>query len=309
MPRLPSVLVPFILVALVATACGGSDADAVTEDGARLVDDDESAEAAEESTDPTEDTSADQGDKPTVEIPEGDAPTELVIDDLIEGTGDEAVAGQTVEVHYVGVLYEDGTEFDASWNRGQTFEFKLGQGQVIQGWDQGFEGMKVGGRRRLVIPSDLAYGSAGSGAIGPDATLVFVVDLVSVAAPPPPADPADEPELTYPDPVPTELVIEDLVEGEGDRSAQPDDTLIVNYVGGAMSTQEVIDSSWQRGEALRIDLNEIIPGWAQGVVGMKPGGRRMVVIPPELAYCAEGVPGFIPPDETLVFIIDLIEIS
>ncbi|MCP3913792.1 MAG: peptidylprolyl isomerase [Actinomycetia bacterium] len=274
-----------------------------------MVDNDEPAETDPESTDPAEDTSADPGAKPTVEIPEGDAPTELVIDDLIEGTGAEAVAGQTVEVHYVGVLFDDGTEFDASWNRGQTFDFKLGQGQVIQGWDQGFEGMKVGGRRRLIIPSDLAYGPAGSDTIGPDATLVFVVDLVSVTAPPPPADPADEPELTYPDPVPTELVIEDLVEGEGDRSAQPDDTLIVNYVGGAMSTQEVVDSSWQRGEALRINLREIIPGWAQGVVGMKPGGRRMLVIPPELAYSAEGVPGFIAPDETLVFIVELIEIS
>ncbi|MCP5024669.1 MAG: peptidylprolyl isomerase [Actinomycetia bacterium] len=252
---------------------------------------------------------ADPGPKPEVELPDGEAPTELVIEDLVDGDGAEAAPGDEVEVHYVGVLFDTGEQFDASWDRGQTFSFKLGQGEVIQGWDQGFAGMKVGGRRMLTIPSDLAYGPAGSGTIGPDATLVFVVDLVSITPPLAPVDAADEPALSYPDPVPTELVIEDLTEGEGDLTVQPGDTVVVHYVGGAVSTQEVIDSSWQRGEALKIGVDEIIQGWSTGLLGMKPGGRRMLTIPPELAYGADGVPGFIGPDETLVFLIDLIEIS
>lgn len=308
MPRLRSLLLPLVVLTLLASACGSGSDDSATDTGARLVDDDKAAETNESEAGATAAPSA-ASDKPEVEIPDGDAPTELVIDDLIEGDGDEASPGDEVEVHYVGVLFDTGEQFDASWDRGQTFKFKLGQGAVIQGWDQGFEGMKVGGRRMLTIPSDLAYGAGGSGSIGPNATLVFVVDLVSVTGPLAPVDPADEPALTYPDPVPTELVIEDLTEGEGERTVQPGDTVVVHYVGGAVSTQKVIDSSWQRGEALKIGVDEIIQGWSDGLLGMKPGGRRMLTIPPELAYGSDGVPGFIGPDETLVFLIDLVEIS
>lgn len=121
-------------------------------------------------------------DKPDVEIPAGeDAPAELQVEDLTVGDGDEATAGQQVDVHYVGVSWSTGKQFDASWDRGSTFAFGLGAGQVIPGWDQGVQGMRVGGRRRLTIPPALAYGSRGAGGvIGPDETLVFVVDLVSV---------------------------------------------------------------------------------------------------------------------------------
>ena len=120
-------------------------------------------------------------DKPEVDFPGGSAPTELVVADLVEGDGDEAVAGRTAVVHYVGVAFSTGDEFDASWNRGQPFSFKLGRGQVIPGWDQGVQGMKVGGRRRLVIPPHLAYGDRGAGGvIQPGETLIFVVDLVDV---------------------------------------------------------------------------------------------------------------------------------
>ena len=120
-------------------------------------------------------------EKPTVSVPEGDAPTELVLDDLVVGEGEEAAAGHTVEVHYVGVSWATGDQFDASWDRGDTFKFGLGKGQVIQGWDQGVAGMKVGGRRRITIPPNLAYGKRGAGGvIGPDETLVFVVDLVGL---------------------------------------------------------------------------------------------------------------------------------
>ena len=120
--------------------------------------------------------------KPTVEVPADQAPSyQLELEDLIPGDGDEARAGQIVEVHYVGVAWSNGRQFDASWDRGETFKFGLGRGQVIAGWDQGVAGMRVGGRRRITIPPMLGYGKRGAGnVIGPDETLVFVVDLVAV---------------------------------------------------------------------------------------------------------------------------------
>jgi peptidylprolyl isomerase len=120
-------------------------------------------------------------ERPQIEKPEGDIPFELVAKDIAIGDGDEATRGKKVSVHYVGVAFSSGEEFDASWNRGQPFEFKLGAGQVIPGWDAGVEGMRVGGRRKLTIPSAMAYGARGAGgAIKPHEPLVFVVDLLSV---------------------------------------------------------------------------------------------------------------------------------
>jgi peptidylprolyl isomerase len=121
-------------------------------------------------------------EKPTVDVPDDEAPSyQLELDDIEVGDGDEAVAGTVVEVHYVGVSWQNGKQFDASWDRGDTFKFTLGKGQVIAGWDQGVTGMKVGGRRRITIPPMLAYGKRGAGAaIGPDETLVFVVDLIGI---------------------------------------------------------------------------------------------------------------------------------
>jgi peptidylprolyl isomerase len=126
-------------------------------------------------------TSGPLSKEPKVTVPKGSAPTKLVTKDLITGTGAEAKSGDTVSVNYVGVLYKGGKEFDASWKRKEPFSFALGKGQVIAGWDQGVAGMKVGGRRELIIPSELAYGAKGSpGGIPPNAPLVFVVDLLGV---------------------------------------------------------------------------------------------------------------------------------
>ena len=120
-------------------------------------------------------------ERPQIDKPEGDIPFELGIEDIVVGDGDEAVDGQRRRVHYVGVAFRTGEEFDASWNRGQPFAFKLGKGQVIPGWDAGVAGMKVGGRRKLTIPSAMAYGARGAGGvIQPHEPLVFVVDLLSV---------------------------------------------------------------------------------------------------------------------------------
>lgn len=119
--------------------------------------------------------------KPEVDIPDENPPQDLLIEDLVVGEGDEARAGQDVSVHYVGVAWSTKKQFDASWDRGESFEFGLGAGQVIAGWDQGVVGMKIGGRRRLTIPPHLGYGSRGAGGvIKGGETLVFVVDLLGV---------------------------------------------------------------------------------------------------------------------------------
>lgn len=119
--------------------------------------------------------------RPTVEVPEGPAPADLVVEDQVVGEGPEAVVGSQIRAHYVGVAHATGKEFDASWDRGSPLEFRLGTGRVIKGWDDGIVGMRVGGRRRLTIPPHLAYGDRGAGrVIRPGETLVFVVDLVTV---------------------------------------------------------------------------------------------------------------------------------
>jgi peptidylprolyl isomerase len=120
-------------------------------------------------------------EKPEIEFPGPETPSDLVVTEITEGDGAEATSGSTVSVHYVGVAHSTGEEFDASYNRGAPLDFRLGVGQVIQGWDRGVEGMKVGGRRQLVIPPHLGYGDRGAGgAIKPGETLIFVVDLLDV---------------------------------------------------------------------------------------------------------------------------------
>ncbi len=161
----PSILILAVCLALGLAACGSDSSTGSTE----------AASTAAESSGSAEKT------KPTVTVPKGAPPKKLEIKDIEEGTGPEAKAGDEVTVQYVGVNYKNGKEFDASWDRGEPFTFQLGAGMVIPGWDQGVEGMKVGGRRELIIPPELAYGPEGSPpAIGPNETLIFVIDLVEV---------------------------------------------------------------------------------------------------------------------------------
>ena len=170
--RMLTTLVCAFLVLFIA-GCGG---------------DDDSTSSSPQSTSEettTDDTAPAEGakvtdTKPKVTVPSGPPPKKLEKKDLVEGTGAEAKAGDEVTVHYVGVGYKTGIEFDSSWDRSEPFTFTLGGGEVIRGWDLGVEGMKVGGRRELIIPPDLAYGSQGNGIIAPNATLVFVVDLLAV---------------------------------------------------------------------------------------------------------------------------------
>jgi len=163
----PLILIFAVCLAIGLGACGGDDSTTGST---------EAATTAAESPAPAEKT------KPTVTVPKGAPPKKLEIKDLEQGTGAEAKAGDEVTVQYVGVNYKSGKEFDASWDRGEPFTFQLGAGMVIPGWDQGVEGMKVGGRRELIIPPELAYGPEGSPpAIGPNETLIFVVDLREIS--------------------------------------------------------------------------------------------------------------------------------
>lgn len=160
---------PILLLCLVLGAAGCGD------------DDDSSGSGSNpnESSSARSPAEAAKGSKPKVTVPAGSPPQELVEKDLIEGSGTSAKAGDRVTVQYVGVGFDSGEEFDASWDRGEPFSFQLGAGEVIPGWDQGIAGMQVGGQRRLTIPADLAYGEAGfPPAIKPNEALVFVVDLL-----------------------------------------------------------------------------------------------------------------------------------
>jgi peptidylprolyl isomerase len=171
------LILPVLAVTLALAACGGKSRDetAATPAGA--------AATPTEAPPGKVEVTGKLGAKPKITITPANPtpPSGLVVKDIVKGHGKAAKAGDTVTVQYDGVLYHDGSEFDASWNHGQPFSFPLGAQQVIPGWDQGVAGMKVGGRRELVIPPDLGYGAAGSPpAIPPNSTLVFVVDLQGI---------------------------------------------------------------------------------------------------------------------------------
>jgi peptidylprolyl isomerase len=167
-PMRKLILIIGACLALLVAGCGSDDS-TTSSSGGEETTSSQQAEAPEKKT------------KPKVEKPSGAPPKELVTNDLEEGSGPEAKSGDTVTVQYVGVNYKTGKEFDSSWSRSEPFSFTLGAGEVIPGWDQGIEGMKVGGRRELVIPPELGYGAAGAPpAIPANETLVFVVDLEAV---------------------------------------------------------------------------------------------------------------------------------
>jgi peptidylprolyl isomerase len=173
--RTPLIALVALALAIGLAACGGSSKAA----GVELA---PSGGATETTTATTPKPPPALAKKPVVVVPTGPAPTHLVTKDLVTGTGQTAEAGDTVTVNYVGVLYKNGKEFDSSWSRNQPFTTALSSGSVIPGWVQGIPGMKVGGRRELIIPPNLAYGKSGSGStIPPNSTLVFVVDLLSVS--------------------------------------------------------------------------------------------------------------------------------
>jgi peptidylprolyl isomerase len=213
---------------------------------------------------------------------------QVEIEDTATGSGAEAKSGMMLKVNYTGTL-TNGTVFDSSAGRAP-FEFALGAGQVIPGWDQGLPGMKVGGKRTLTIPSELAYGPQGSGSIPPNATLIFEIELLDAQPP-------------------AQVKIEDLQVGTG-AEALPGKTITVNYTG-TLTNGTVFDSSYGRNEpfTLQLGAGQVIPGWDQGLQGMKVGGKRRLTIPPSLAYGAQGAGDLIPPNSTLVFEVELLDVQ
>jgi peptidylprolyl isomerase len=241
----------------------------------------------------------------------------LQYEDTVPGTGATAEAGQQVTVHYTGWLFDAakegnrGSKFDSSKDRGQPFDFALGGGQVIRGWDEGVQGMKVGGTRVLVIPAELGYGARGAGGvIPPNATLVFEVELVSVPEPMPALVNAQGAALTQ---TASGLQYEDTVAGVGAAAARGRQ-VTVHYTGWLFDAKQAdfrgrkFDSSKDRNDPFRFKLGagQVIQGWDEGVQGMQVGGTRVLVIPADLGYGARGAGGVIPPNATLVFEVELL---
>ena len=221
----------------------------------------------------------------------------LQYEDVVVGEGNEATSGSIVKVHYTGWLYNDGVQgakFDSSKDRREPFEFDLDEGMVIRGWDEGVQGMKVGGKRTLIIPAALGYGEHGAGGvIPPNATLMFEVELLGTKAAP-------------------VLQIEDTVVGEGAEAVRGK-PVTVHYTGWLYKDGEQgakFDSSKDRNDPFVFHLGAgmVIKGWDQGVQGMKVGGKRTLIIPPEMGYGARGAGGVIPPNATLKFEVELLAV-
>ena len=245
--------------------------------------------------------------KPEVSIP-SEQPTELVITDLVDGTGDAAVEGDTVVVHYVGVRTADGTEFDNSYDRGTPMSVTLGAGQVIPGWEQGLIGVTQGMQRQLDIPAELAYGDSPQGdVIQAGDALTFVVDVMAII---PASDPADAPADTVePSENQDEIAIEDLVEGDG-AVVEPDQNVAVQISAYRADTGEKITSTWDSGATpftFVANDESVLAGIRLGIEDMAVGGRRQVHVPFLLAFGEAGNPDFgLPASTDMVLIIDLI---
>jgi peptidylprolyl isomerase len=221
------------------------------------------------------------------DAPKGEVTTEsgLQYTDLIVGTGDTPQPGDTISVHYTGTLV-DGTQFDSSVG-GEPIAFQIGVGQVIPGWDEGVGSMKVGGKRLLIIPPELGYGAQGAGdVIPPNATLIFEVELMEIL----------------------KVKIEDLVEGSGPE-VKSGDTIVVHYTGTLEDGTQFDSSVGGQPFTTQIGVGNVIAGWDQGLLGMKAGGKRRLTIPPALGYGARGAGGVIPPNATLIFEVELLEIK
>jgi FKBP-type peptidyl-prolyl cis-trans isomerase len=225
-----------------------------------------------------------------------DAPPGVKVEDLVEGEGPACKTGDLVEVHYTGRL-TDGKVFDSSAGR-RPFRFRIGVGEVIPGWDEGVPGMKVGGKRKLIIPPNLAYGSSTNSKIPANSTLVFEIELVKIV--PKGGGGKDESE--------SGLKIEDLKEGTGE-AAKTGDLLEVHYTGW-LANGTKFDSSLDHNKPItfKLGVDELIEGWHKGLIGMKVGGKRKLTIPPELGYGDRKDQPNIPPGSTLIFEVELLRI-
>ena len=289
--------------ALVLNACGGDDQSV---DDANVTDV-ELTPASEGSADEPADAPADEpsdgaSDRPDV-TPPTDLPSELVITDIIDGTGPVVQAGDTVWVDYTGIRSEDGVEFDNSYDRGEPFRFTVGQGSVIDGWDQRLIGASAGTQRRLDIPAELAYGDQSpGGVIRAGDALTFVIEVRAVVGSSTAAD-APEVALTPAETV-TELVVDDAIVGDGAALAIGDTAIVHLRMARADNLVQLIDT-WGDNNALLIEMVDgfTVPGLFEGLQGMNVGGVRVLTIPAELAFGSDGAPSVGLPADTPVTII------
>ncbi|VAW01224.1 FKBP-type peptidyl-prolyl cis-trans isomerase FkpA precursor [hydrothermal vent metagenome] len=223
---------------------------------------------------------------------------------LTEGSGASPTAEDSVTVHYEGTLM-DGTKFDSSYDRGETITFPLNR--VIKGWTEGVQLMKEGAKYKFTIPSDLAYGEEGGGPIPPNADLIFIVELVKVVVDEGKAFLKQNKEKSGIETTDSGLQYKILLEGTG-KSPNATDRVTVHYEGTLIDGTK-FDSSYDRGEPIDFGLNQVIPGWTEGVQLMKEGAKYKFFIPSELAYGPQGSPGAIPPNAALIFTVELIRVN
>jgi peptidylprolyl isomerase len=264
-------------------------------------------------TDPSGDTTADGStvtpptnpDKPEVDIPD-EIPTELQVTVLEEGSGPEAETGDTVIVDYVGVRTRDGVEFDNSFDRFEPFSVTLGQAMVIPGWEQGLVGAQAGARIQLDIPSELAYGAEARGdVIGENEALTFLIDVRAVIKPPDASGAPTEPGIESSEGT-TDTTVTDLIDGDGDE-LQPGQTAVINYVLFRGDNQVLLESSWESAPVSVPTTEGAFPGFVKGLPGMKVGGRRAIVVPPDDAFGPDGNPQLgLPAGTDLVIVVDLL---
>ncbi|MFD4943239.1 FKBP-type peptidyl-prolyl cis-trans isomerase [Streptomyces sp. NPDC058239] len=314
MRRLAGLLVVPLL--LLTAACGdekGSASDSV------------SASAASKDGFPAITAGAKFGEKPTLSKGTGNPPKELKTRVISQGDGATLKNGDAIQVNYLGQAWDSDKPFDNSFDRKQPFDLTLGAGMVIQGWDKGLVGQKVGSRVELVIPPDLGYGAQGQGDIKPNATLVFVVDIVKSTQIPTSAkgtavaqDNIDlpkvgtntdgkAPKVTIPtktDP-PTKLVSNYILESKGDV-VKDTDSVIVNYVGLLWKDGKTFDSTYTAGKTQTFPLAQVtLKGLKNGLVGKKIGSRVLLVIPPDQGF-GDKAQQTIPAKSTLVFAVDIL---
>lgn len=224
---------------------------------------------------------------------------------LEQGDGEQPEAGQVVAVHYTGWL-EDGTSFDSSVERGEPISFAIGRQMVIPGWDEGIALLQVGGKARLIIPSDLAYGEAGRPGIPPNSTLIFDVELVDISegAPESPTE-IDPDDYVVSD---TGLQYYDMVEGDG--AALEEGQVATMHFTVWLEDGTFVDSSLNRNQPIQMIVGggQNIPGWEEGLLSMQVGGQRQMIIPSELAFGEEGAGGgFIPPNAVLILELEVLD--
>ena len=308
----------FIAALVLFSACGGGTGGTVEEtdsgDLAQPAQADEQAqpEQADEQTQPEQADepaqSGSAGDAEFDEYQETDSGLQYII--VESGGGEKAIPGDLVSVHYTGTL-EDGTKFDSSVDRNEPIQFVLGAGQVIPGWDEGVALLSVGDKAKFRIPPELAYGERGAGGVIPaNATLLFDVEVVATEPGPPPPPEAPT-ELSASDYTQTEsgLRYYDLEEGTG-PSPEAGQFVSVHYTGW-LEDGTMFDSSLLRAQpfSFAVGVEQVIPGWDEGVASMNVGGKRQLVIPSELAYGESGAGGVIPPNATLIFEVELLDIQ